>query len=516
MKKQLNLHDFEAWQRTGKTTVHVAAISALVLGGTLALLPSTASAHNNDNITATYTEGEGFPTAGALAFQAEGRLGNSNSNNPLSGDWELGVGTNTQNPDTSNMEDYDWENEAKDFTVTYDGNGQATLQVEGGTSTSFDVGDLPEDAKLYIVGVNKAGGLQSTNLTNLTVDGQQVEAGNSVEGDDIILSGFGPDVGYLEIAGSDLSDGFTVSGSAYFTSTAADGSAQAFQVQVRGDQTDDDGNSQDNADAPVVNLISPRNGATVDGDVRIRASVQDEDPDHYHLRIDDRQGNRVFSKTFDQTESFTNRVIHTFNTDRVDDGRYTIFLSARDDNGNKDGDFDTEGESVDRHTVTVANDDNGNNAGLNIEDDFEVELRVGNRTTLEPEITGGGDDLTYEWDTSDRRLVKPNQPLDEAALTIGPAPAGDYTATLMVSDEDGNETEATYDVSIVTPGNGNGGGDNGDDNGNNGGNDNGNNNGDNGNDDNRRNNPLARLFVDLRGSVNIFFVNVYNFFGFRF
>lgn len=459
-----NLQSTTKGRKLGKIAVHTTTASILMLGGTLALLPSTASAtdgsQDGHNSSMKVTEGNGFPTDamnGLLGFQAEGRIGDSNQNNP-NRTWELGVGTDTQDPSMFNQANYDWtpgSDEPTDFTVEYDGNGQATLTTGDGATATYDVGDVSEGDDLYIVGVNRVED-GATNLTNLMVDDKSLESGDASDGGEIKLDN--SEVGHIKVDNAQLADGFAVSGTAEFTSETAQGSEQALQVQVREDQTDGDNNgggdedgdenndgdnqdgdnNQDGGDditdeteAPLVKLTSPEDNATVNGTVDVKATVRDDDPDHYFLRIDNANGDRVFSQTYDQAETLKNELIHQFNTDEVEDGEYDIFLSARDAAGNKDGDFETDGESTDRISVTV--DNSGQNGG------------------------GNGD------------------------------------------DNGGNNGD---------DGNGNGGND-----GDNGGNGNGDQNG--GNTGNQPNNRFSQFFINIRGNVENFFLNVYNFFGFR-
>lgn len=71
---------------------------------------------------------------------AEARIGNNASN----GDWELGVGTNTQSSTTMSNTGHVWVNDATEmFTLAYDGTN-LSLTV-GSDSTSFNVGTLGPD-----------------------------------------------------------------------------------------------------------------------------------------------------------------------------------------------------------------------------------------------------------------------------------------------------------------------------------------------------------------------------------
>lgn len=480
MGKKLQLQECETRQKSaGKRTFIAAAASVLALGSAAAIpgaISATNGGHGDDDkhhggVSATYTEGEGYPTMGNLAFQAEGRAGNSNANNPLSGDWELGVGTNTQASGQFSQEQYDWtsgENEMKDFTVTYDGEGQATMEVEDGTSTSFDVGEVREDSSLYIVGANQSNSfVREISLQNLTLNGERIEAGTSGEGaGNITLGSVGANVGYITVNDAELEDGFTVSGQAMFTNNAeVDGSEQALQVQVRdngqqddgengsGDESDDENNGDegngdeitDGTEAPLAKVTSPEQNATLSGKVDINATVRDENPDHYYLKISDAEGNKVFANTYQQEEVLENDLVHEFDTTQVEDGEYEIYLAARDAEGNKDGDANNDGESTDRVNVTVNNAQNG-----------------------------GGDDGQDDG----------SQDGDNGHGNNGPG--GDPS----------------------NPGNGNG-----NENGNSG---NNGNEGDGASGDNQNRNQFSRIFVQIRGNVENLFLSINNFFGFRF
>jgi|GEM_PF-4355643 len=108
----------------------------------------------------------------------------------------------------------------------------------------------------------------------------------------------------------------------------------------------------DNA-APVVAITSPTGNTTNATTVQIRGSVSDDNPSHYYLRIERPNGQVLFERTTNRTTSFTNELLHSWNTSSLPDGTYKIFLEARDALGNKDGTRTTPGSSVASTTLTI-------------------------------------------------------------------------------------------------------------------------------------------------------------------
>lgn len=158
-----------------------------------------------------------------LEWQAEGRFGNNAGN----GDWELGVGNNTQQSSQSTSTQFTWTSgQAVPFTVAYDGN-DATFTIDG-VSETYTVGAVTSDADLNIVAGKVSGGSgDEVALTNLELDGAPINPASLVDTDDTNAS-------YLVIDSEDLSGGFTLTGEVTFTWTSGtSGSRPAFQVQVR-------------------------------------------------------------------------------------------------------------------------------------------------------------------------------------------------------------------------------------------------------------------------------------------
>ncbi len=102
--------------------------------------------------------------------------------------------------------------------------------------------------------------------------------------------------------------------------------------------------------APDVTLTNPLEGAILSGEVEIRGSVEDDNPHHYWLVIENSGGNKVWGPgTVDETSSLVDAVLGNWDTTLVPDGIYTVKLEARDSANNKDT------GSVDWNTVTVKN-----------------------------------------------------------------------------------------------------------------------------------------------------------------
>jgi len=166
---------------------------------------------------------DGWNGPGALIWQAEGRFGN----NDASGDWEIGVGTNTQTANQDNTNNIWVSGAAVPFTVVYDG-VNATFTVNGNSAT-YAVGAVTSAADLNIIaGKVSSGAGDSVALANLELDGAPVNPVALTDTDDT-------DAQYLVVSSEDLSGGFTLTGDVTFTWTGGttSGSRPAFQVQVR-------------------------------------------------------------------------------------------------------------------------------------------------------------------------------------------------------------------------------------------------------------------------------------------
>jgi predicted ribosomally synthesized peptide with SipW-like signal peptide len=167
---------------------------------------------------------EGWNGPGALVWQAESRFGN----NGLSGDWEVGVGTNTQSPATMSNTNLTWTSGVSvPFSVNYAA-GIATFTVNG-NSAVYNVGSITNTADLNIIaGKVSSGAGDSVELTNLELNSIPLNPDSLVDTDNT-------NAAYLLVDTVDLSGGFNITGDVEFNFTDGTtvGSRPAFQIQVR-------------------------------------------------------------------------------------------------------------------------------------------------------------------------------------------------------------------------------------------------------------------------------------------
>ena len=185
---------------------------------------------------------------------------------------------------------------------------------------------------------------------------------------------------------------------------------------------------------PVATILSPSDAAFLNGSVDIRGSVSDENLWRYYFVIKDSDGTTVFDKTVN-TGEFSDELLYTWDTTAVEDGEYTVFISARDLADNKDGDQTTDGVSTDKITVTVDN-----------------TAPVVTINALEPVIigdnavfTGTMDDptavLTFILDGIEYPTTNDGTTWQAIVPTSG-FDAGDYVAVISAEDAVGNSSEA--------------------------------------------------------------------------
>lgn len=166
---------------------------------------------------------DGWNGDGALIWQAEARFGS----NSLSGDWEVGVGTNTQTANQSNTQSTWPDDVAVPFTVSYDGSS-ATFTVNGNSAT-YTVGSVNNSADLNIIaGKVSSGAGDSITLSDLDLNGSPLNPDTFTDTDDVNAS-------YIVVSSEDLSGGFELTGMVAFdwTNGTTAGSRPAFQVQIR-------------------------------------------------------------------------------------------------------------------------------------------------------------------------------------------------------------------------------------------------------------------------------------------
>ena len=130
---------------------------------------------------------------------------------------------------------------------------------------------------------------------------------------------------------------------------------------------------------PQAEVTNPADGSVVNGTVTVTGEVTDDNPMNSFFRI---TGPNSYERTNKKTNGSTT---HSFSWDTsgLEDGEYTIFFSARDQAGNKDGDRNTSGDSVDTITVTVDNTAPENLSVAYFEDTSNDEIADGGTTNEE-------------------------------------------------------------------------------------------------------------------------------------
>lgn len=159
---------------------------------------------------------------GELFWQAEGRYGS----NTAVGDWELGVGNNTQVVGEFDSVQHVWGESPvmQEFTVDYDADTGTATFTTGGDTTDYVVG-MDAAGNLYLVARASSGVGDYVELTNLTLNGSAI-------GTDVMATDGGVEA--LKVTGADFTEDFTVTGTVEMVYTTTSGSAPAFQVQVSG------------------------------------------------------------------------------------------------------------------------------------------------------------------------------------------------------------------------------------------------------------------------------------------
>lgn len=114
---------------------------------------------------------------------------------------------------------------------------------------------------------------------------------------------------------------------------------------------------------PRAKITNPKDGETLRGEVEIKGTVEDENPHHYWLVIENEAGSRVAGPgVVIEGDSFSDAKLFNWESENFEDGKYTIKLEARDEAGNKcpnlapvPSDPETEGDSVDWIEVEIDN-----------------------------------------------------------------------------------------------------------------------------------------------------------------
>lgn len=216
-----------------------------------------------------------------------------------------------------------------------------------------------------ILSFGKIQGTNSFFMDTANVGGNEIGAGYwiptlsmsvsplSPDGDDgwyvtspcITLTVSGLTVGSATIYYEFSNDGDPIAGGTAYPGSCVpvpDGNPTHFQAQAVNDLNPDwksnieSGQFKVDTQDPVVDITLPANGATVSGSVSIKGTVTDDNPKYYSLKIKDPLNNTIYdSGNVLQPSSFTNQLIHTWDTSALADGDYTIELKGRDQAGNE-------------------------------------------------------------------------------------------------------------------------------------------------------------------------------------
>ncbi|MFW6143847.1 MAG: lamin tail domain-containing protein, partial [Patescibacteria group bacterium] len=197
-------------------------------------------------------------------------------------------------------------------------------------------------------------------------------------------------------------------------------------------------------------------GDYVRGEIEVKGTVTDDNPDHYWLVAEEKEsGDRVsdFPGVVDESDSLEDEVLHNWDTTDVDDGEYIIKLEARDAAGNKDPDQapvsedpEVDGDSVDWITVTVDNtapevpENLGFNATVEDYGSRPVEIECGGRVyqnQISHHWTEIDDAVEYE-----RQWIRPGgDPEDEDAWEGSESWTTPYTNYRTFGGDPGTEGE---------------------------------------------------------------------------
>ncbi len=261
----------------------------------------------------------------------------------------------------------------------------------------------------------------------------------------------------LNGAEGDLSRTFS-----FITSTLADGS---YTVHVR--SMDRAGNTSSEASysfvvdttAPVTEITAPTDGSPVSGTITVDATITDANQMRYFFAIDEVGGGRIF----DLTVPYAPVLSYILDTTTLDDGEYTLRVSALDKAGNRtsvstdeitilvDNTFPTStitgpGESTDSATLIVNNWDGtvtgtANDSGSGLE---RVELS----------LQRGSDNLFWDgtnWVSGSETSTRvPATGTDTWSFDLGFSPAQDtYTVISHAVDLAGNVENSAKLVIIL-------------------------------------------------------------------
>jgi len=212
----------------------LSAVAAAVCTHAAAYAAPTVTAFDGDGV-----RGDFFFINSEQAV-AEARYGNNAGN----GNWEMGVGIDTQQSSLSNMIQRTWTNGvSQDFTLTYlAGTGQLVLAIDPWpNSVSYNVGPLSVNDLAIRIGFGDGSGTNTGNrveLTNLAFTNDYLVTPPAAIAPDSLTSTLDESgARYLLLEnGFSTGDSFQLSGSLLFEWSAANsalaGSRPSFQVKV--------------------------------------------------------------------------------------------------------------------------------------------------------------------------------------------------------------------------------------------------------------------------------------------
>lgn len=153
--------------------------------------------------------------------------------------------------------------------------------------------------------------------------------------------------------------------------------------------------------APDVALTNPTAGP-VKGIVDVRGTVTDLNPHHYYLVVKNSSNSIVAGPgTVNESSSFTDSSLFSWDTTLVPDGNYTITLAARDAADNRDaGSMALVIVTVDNTAPTLSGisviSDNANNTTAKVGDQVTVSFTVSEALGATPSVTLGGQMMSQQ------------------------------------------------------------------------------------------------------------------------
>lgn len=183
--------------------------------------------------------------------------------------------------------------------------------------------------------------------------------------------------------------------------------------------------------APVATIISPSDSYVVSGNVVIRGSINDNNPDHYYLVIKDSDGKVVAGPGVVYKDNVQD---WTWDTTKIADGTYTIDLEARDKAGNKSSSSVT--------TVNVVVD--------NVKPTINYESYTQLNNAITPEITAS-DYSSFSWTADPLNPAGATFDDTKIAPTFSVINNGTYKFTLKVTDDQGSSVSYAFEFTYTKP-----------------------------------------------------------------